>query len=346
MVMDRAKNTQQGRLYEDFMSCDGYIKDVDSAVAFLSSIFVVCVIAIVVVEKLTLLYFQWPEQKYRHSDSISLTDKSKYLQTRNLTKTYPGNVQAVKSISFDLHSDHEILGLLGANGAGKTSTFNMVTMQAQRTSGDVFIFNKDISSINSLREVNITSQDDILWPYLSIEEHFKIISMVQGKPFFGSRLAHLTRQLELDKHHKMASILSGGNKRKLCTALTLLTAPKLAYFDEPTVGLDPVSRRSVLRIIKQSNSSVLFTTHRLDEAEYLCTRVQIMAHGKFLYDGGIDEIKKSYSSGETGSGSLKKQQGLILVQGCKIELHNKLVYLEVEESASSETLFKIVYQAD
>ena len=80
-------------------------------------------------------------------------------------------------------------------------------------------------------------------------------------------------------------ILSGGNKRKLCTALTLLSIPKLAYFDEPTTGLDPVSRRNLLCLIKKSNASVLFTTHRLDEAEYLCSRVAIMQRGKILYDG-------------------------------------------------------------
>jgi len=71
----------------------------------------------------------------------------------------------------------------------------------------------------------------------------------------------------------------------------LLTIPKLAFFDEPTTGLDPVSRRSLLKLIKQSKASVLFTTHRLDEAEYLCSRVAIMQFGKFLYCGNIEDIK-------------------------------------------------------
>jgi ABC-type multidrug transport system ATPase subunit len=208
-----------------------------------------------------------------------------------LTKTYSGNVKAVQGISFDVGSNREVLGLLGANGAGKSSTFNMVTMQIKRTSGDIAVFGQDISEVQSLSDVNITAQQDILWPYLSIKEHFKVISMIQGKPEFQLRFDYLTKHLELDKSHKQAKILSGGNKRKLCTALTLFTTPKLAYFDEPTTGLDPVSRRNLLKLIKNSNTSVLFTTHRLDEAEYLCSRVAIMQFGKFLYCGNIDDIK-------------------------------------------------------
>jgi ABC-2 type transport system ATP-binding protein len=99
--------------------------------------------------------------------------------------------------------------------------------------------------------------------------------------------------LELDKPYKYACILSGGNKRKLCTALTLFTSPKLAYFDEPTVGLDPVARRNLLNLIKNSGASVLFTTHRLDEAEYLCSRVAIIQLGKILYDGCIEDIMRN-----------------------------------------------------
>lgn len=106
------------------------------------------------------------------------------MQTFNLTKTYSGNVKAVQGISFDVGSNCEILGLLGANGAGKSSTFNMVTMQIKRTSGDIAIFGEDISVIQNLQNINITAQHDILWPYLSIKEHFKIISMIQGKPQF------------------------------------------------------------------------------------------------------------------------------------------------------------------
>lgn len=115
-----------------------------------------------------------------------------------------------------------------------------------------------------------------MWPYVSIEEHLQVISLIQGSSQYRNRLRVLSQMLELDKPHKYPDILSGGNKRKLCTAMTMMTGPRLAYFDEPTVGLDPVARRSLLDLIKRSGAPVLFTTHRLDEAEYLCTRVAIM----------------------------------------------------------------------
>lgn len=188
------------------------------------------------------------------------------------------------------------MGLLGANGAGKSSTFNMVTMQIKRTSGDIMLFNKDISQIERLTDVSITAQTDILWPFLSIKEHFHVIGLITAKPNVELSFKYLSKQLELDHSYKTANILSGGNKRKLCTALTLLCDPKLAYYDEPTTGLDPLSRRSLLNLIKRSNSSALFTTHRLDEAEYLCSKVAILQHGKILYQGSIDDIKKQYST--------------------------------------------------
>ncbi len=78
----------------------------------------------------------------------------------------------------------------------------------------------------------------------------------------------------------------------------MLTGPELSFFDEPTVGLDPVARRNLLELIKSCGESVLFTTHRLDEAEYLCSRVAIMQNGRILYDGNIDEIKESFQKGE------------------------------------------------
>ena len=78
----------------------------------------------------------------------------------------------------------------------------------------------------------------------------------------------------------------------------MLTGPKLSFFDEPTVGLDPVSRRNLLQLVKNCGESVLFTTHRIDEAEYLCTRVAIMRNGRILYDGNIEDIKESFQSGD------------------------------------------------
>lgn len=99
----------------------------------------VSILLIIVIERVKLLFYQASEKRY--TKAAEMNDRTKHLQTRNLTKTYAGNVKAVQGISFDLGANSEILGLLGANGAGKSSTFNMVTMQIKRTSGDISIFN-------------------------------------------------------------------------------------------------------------------------------------------------------------------------------------------------------------
>ena len=173
--------------------------------------------------------------------------------------------------------------------------------------------------------------------------------MVTGQPKFENRLKSLKKMLKLDETHKYACILSGGNKRKLCTALTLLTCPKLSYYDEPTVGLDPVSRRNLLNLIKRSGASVLFTTHRLDEAEYLCTRVAIMKVGKILYDGNIEDIKTKHQQGQiVGSDQSSKSlcQGLILVKHPKEDLTKKFEYLELDQEDVYQSLYKITSKID
>mmetsp|Transcript_3730 Transcript_3730/g.5634 ORF Transcript_3730/g.5634 Transcript_3730/m.5634 type:complete len:331 (-) Transcript_3730:290-1282(-) len=287
----------QFNLFNDYQACDGYVKDVKTAlVAMVLSVFG-SIALILAIERIKLLFYQHPEK--REASKEEFVSRGSMLAVRDLTKVYGGKVKAVNGISFKLGSNNEILGLLGANGAGKSSTFNMVTMQLQRTSGDIKIFGRDISTIESLSEVNITNQSDILWPFLSILEHFRVISMIVGQPNFSERFKSLTENLELDKPHKYPAILSGGNRRKLCTALTLFTCPRLTFFDEPTVGLDPVARRNLLALIKQTRASSLFTTHRLDEAEFLCSSVAIMHQGKILYNGPIAEIKDKFKGGSS-----------------------------------------------
>mmetsp|Transcript_10517 Transcript_10517/g.17627 ORF Transcript_10517/g.17627 Transcript_10517/m.17627 type:complete len:443 (+) Transcript_10517:941-2269(+) len=266
--------------FSSYQSCDGFVKDVDSALVALFLSALISLLAVLLVEKAKLYFYQSAESKYEKLEALPQEDADKLLVASRLSKTYAaGKKQAVKAVSFSLARHGEILGLLGANGAGKSSTFNMATMQLKRTSGDIFLFGLNISEVDSLRGVNITNQADVLWPLLSVEEHFRVMALVSGRPDYRARFEQLSARLELGPGEKCAQVLSGGTRRKLCTALTLLTTPELAFFDEPTVGLDPVARRSLLSLIKQSGASVLFTTHRLDEAEFLCSRVAILKQG-------------------------------------------------------------------
>lgn len=106
----------------------------------------------------------------------------------------------------------------------------------------------------------------------------------------------LSKELLLDQGSKTAEILSGGNKRKLCTALALFTSPRLLFLDEPTVGLDPMARRALLTAVKRDKSkSVLFTTHLIDEAEYLCDTVAFLIGGRLVCQGSPDFVKRAYA---------------------------------------------------
>jgi ABC-type multidrug transport system ATPase subunit len=152
--------------------------------------------------------------------------------------------------------------------------------------------------------------------------------MIQGFNY-EAKYRELSKRLKLDLGHKYPAILSGGNKRKLCTALTMVTSPKVAFFDEPTVGLDPVARRALLDLIKRRGRSVLFTTHRLDEAEYLCDRVAILKRGKILFDGDIEQVKKQYLRGF--SGDQVTCYGLVLLKEPQGNIMENFPYLELEQ---------------
>lgn len=113
---------------DNFYNCEGYVNSVETALIAMALSCIFSLALILIIERMNLLYYQSSEKSYTSSEDIVPNDRTKFLQTRNLKKTYPGKIEAVKNISFDLNSNQEILGLLGANGAGKSSTFNMVTM--------------------------------------------------------------------------------------------------------------------------------------------------------------------------------------------------------------------------
>ncbi|CDW82000.1 abc transporter family protein [Stylonychia lemnae] len=260
------------------------------------------------------------DQKEKEIMEQSVHEKNN-IRTIQVSKTYNGKVMAVKNCSFNV-KENSIYGLLGPNGAGKSSTFNMLTLQIQRTGGRIEIQKQSISDLKTFRpqDISISAQDLILWPNLTIMDHFKILGQFLGyQPTYSMELyEYISKKLDLDKPDKLQDILSGGNKRKLQTALTIFANPSIIFLDEPTVGLDPVARRSVLQLVKQQNTqhntnSVLFTTHRLDEAEYLCDQVAIMIGGEIVCMGSPDYLKSQYAD-----------SFLILVKNPKDQILNRL----------------------
>ena len=143
--------------------------------------------------------------------------------------------------------------------------------------------------------MGLAAQANIIWDTLTVDEHLNFIGKVKGlSP------AEITFQKQFIKQtldltpfgNKQAGQLSGGNKRKLCCAISLIANPLVEFLDEPTTGVDPVARRSLFKMLKQlSNSSILLTTHRMDEAESLCDKIAIMINGKFVCFGSPGHLK-------------------------------------------------------
>lgn len=192
----------------------------------------------------------------------------------------------------------EVYGLLGPNGAGKSTTFNMIAMQLPISSGSAELMGHEINTL-PLREVGKffgqCNQENLLWETLTVDESMNHVAAMKG--IHGERRERVKRlimetlELNFFKNH-ISKNLSGGNKRKLCCAQALMLCPKVLFLDEPTSGVDPVSRRSLNRMIKRMKmASVLLTTHRMDEAEQLCDKLAIQINGRFVVFGTPNYLK-------------------------------------------------------
>jgi len=223
-----------------------------------------------------------------------------------LCKTYPGaERKAVCSNTFGARSG-EVFGLLGPNGAGKSTTFSMIAMQLPISDGRAELMSHEVGNF-PLTEMGKffgqCNQENLIWESLTVDESMNFIASLKG--INGERRERVKRlimeTLELNFFKNTVSKnLSGGNKRKLCCAQALMLCPRVLFLDEPTSGVDPVSRRSLNRMVKKMNmASVLLTTHRMDEAEQLCDKIAIMINGRFVVFGSPNYLKTQYGQGYT-----------------------------------------------
>jgi ATP-binding cassette subfamily A (ABC1) protein 3 len=210
---------------------------------------------------------------------------------------------ATQDVAFVVESG-EIFGLLGANGAGKTTTLSMLTRLLVPTSGDAFITKHSILSEFSqgATHLGVVTQNNSLWDRLSVEAHLKLFARLRGVPedMVHKVVDGTIDQLELTPHRKkLAMRLSGGMKRKLCVAIALIGDPEVVLLDEPSAGLDPVSRRNLWSVILRtmSHRAVILTTHSMDEAEALCQRIGIMVQGQLRALGTKQHLKNKFGSG-------------------------------------------------
>lgn len=229
---------------------------------------------------------------------------------QNVHKVY-NNVPVVSDLSFEIQAG-EMFGLLGPNGAGKSTTIRMLTTLTKPSDGRIQVAGFDVTNQRSL----VKSHIGVVLQQISIDSD---LTVWQNMEYHG-RLHHIPnprRQKEIeqaleyvelnDRRNDPAKTLSGGMKRRLQIARALLHKPEILFLDEPTVGLDPQTRRRLWEIIRELNRqgmTMLLTTHYMDEVEYLCDRIGIMDAGKLISLGTLEELRQKH-----GRGILMKQSG-------------------------------------
>ena len=209
--------------------------------------------------------------------------KETIIRVKELVKNY-GNFQAVKGISFDVQ-EGEIFGLLGPNGAGKSTTLEIIETLREKTSGEVWVnglnLDKDPDEIKKI--IGVQLQTSGYYPGLNLLQLIELFCGLYNRQVNPVELLEMVNLK--DKAKAKVKELSGGQKQRFSIATTLINDPKIVFLDEPTTGLDPQARRNLwdlVRNIRDKGTTVIITTHYMDEAEVLCDRVAIIDSGKII----------------------------------------------------------------
>ncbi|CAH2064996.1 unnamed protein product [Thlaspi arvense] len=247
-----------------------------------------------------------------------VVDPNIAVQIRGLAKTYPGTTNfgcckckktapyhALKGLWMNIAKD-QLFCLLGPNGAGKTTTINCLTGINPVTGGDALIYGNSIRSsvgMSNIRKmIGVCPQFDILWDALSGEEHLRLFANIKGlsPALINSMVEKSLAEVKLTEAGKIrAGSYSGGMKRRLSVAVSLIGDPKLVFLDEPTTGMDPITRRHVWDIIQETKKgrAIILTTHSMEEADILSDRIGIMAKGRLRCIGTSIRLKSRFGTG-------------------------------------------------
>ena len=222
--------------------------------------------------------------------------KAVALRVAGLGKHY-GTTTAVSGLNFEIFQG-EIFGLLGPNGAGKTTTIAMLATQRKPSSGDATLYGlsacKQPYQVRQM--IGLAPQEVSLYPALTAAENLDFFGRIYGvkQSDLRGRIDELLAMVGLEDHRdQRAGTFSGGMKRRLNLAVSIIHRPKLILLDEPTAGVDPESREQLLNIIeslRNNGSAILYTTHYMEEAERLCDRLGILSEGKLVAVGTLDSL--------------------------------------------------------
>ncbi|GAB5368054.1 hypothetical protein AAMO2058_001284900 [Amorphochlora amoebiformis] len=236
----------------------------------------------------------------------------------DLKKRFPNQTEeeaAVKGLNVDMY-EGQIFALLGHNGAGKTTSINILTGMILPTSGDALVFGQSVlrDMVHIRTQLGMCPQHNILWDYLTVEEHLLCYGRIKGVRPLSALKEQVSKLIEevglTEKRRELSKGLSGGMKRKLSVAIALMGGSRVVFMDEPTSGMDPYSRRSTWDMLKKAKESrvVILTTHFMDEADYLGDRIGIMHSGEIVACGSSLFLKNRYGVGY--SLRITKQEGV------------------------------------
>jgi len=272
-------------------------------------------------------------------------------------RKYYGNFRAVNKITVGIPQG-ECFGLLGVNGAGKTTTFKMMTGDELISSGDAYLdgysVNTDIKQVQ--QRLGYCPQFDALIEQMTVREHLFMYARLRGVEEYqiSDMVDQLMDSLLISEHaDKESKDLSGGNKRKLSTAIALVGDPPIVFLDEPTTGMDPLARRLLwdsLTKVRASGRTLVLTSHSMEECEALCTRLAIMVNGEFKCLGSPQHLKNKFGEGyslmarvggitdEEVEDRTRKLMDFIesSFPGCQLkDMHQGLVHYQIEEGSTT-----------
>jgi ABC-2 type transport system ATP-binding protein len=240
-----------------------------------------------------------------HTSQNDSTRGEVILQVQNLRKKY-GSLVAIDNLNFNLHQG-EIFGLLGLNGAGKSTAISMLSTELPATGGDALVCGHSIRREPSLarRWIGLVPSEIALYPTLTVAENLRFFGRISGvaraqlKPRIDELLQYVG--LEARRDHYVTT-LSGGMKRRLNIIVALVHRPRLVLLDEPTVGVDLHSREQIIQLargLRDQGAAVLYTTHHMEEAQALCDRIAILHEGVLVAAGRLDELLASLEYTDT-----------------------------------------------
>jgi len=227
------------------------------------------------------------------------------VKVHDLVKKY-GDVIAIDKVDLEIN-EGEIYGLLGPNGAGKTTFINIVCDMVKRNSGDLYMFGEKIDkSIQHLKkDIGVVPQTIAIYDDLTASENVAFFASLYGikGDMLKERVKEALDFVGLSDHYKTyPKTFSGGMKRRLNIACAIAHHPRLVIMDEPTVGIDPQSRNHILNSVQKLNqlgSTIIYTSHYMEEVEQICTRIGILDHGKVIAEGTKEELQSIVTDRKT-----------------------------------------------